>query len=292
MSDKHMILIHLDTDPQPSVFDRVVAIDAGAQELFSYGGVTPAQVQGFVHGAIFTRGPKDLKHTAIFLGGSDVAAAERLLVEVQKHLLPNFGLQVSVMLDPNGCNTTAVAAVRSASKHLDLTQTKSLVLGGTGPVGQRVALLLALQGGHVRLGSRQVEKAAQACQHLRNRVPKGQLEPVGTGDPASLAQALADRDLVVSAGAIGAHLLSKATRAGVSGLKVMIDLNAVPPLGIEGLEVTDRATDRDGISCYGAIGVGGLKMKIHKAAIARLFHDSHHILDAETIYALAENLLA
>ena len=34
------ILIHFDTDPVPSVFDRVVAIDAGVDELFSYGGIT------------------------------------------------------------------------------------------------------------------------------------------------------------------------------------------------------------------------------------------------------------
>src|SRR5579862_7251461 len=72
--DKRKILIQLDTDAQPSVFDRVVAIDAGADEVFSYGGVRPEQVQGLVHGAIFTRGPKDLKRTALFIGGSDVAA--------------------------------------------------------------------------------------------------------------------------------------------------------------------------------------------------------------------------
>ena len=61
MSDKRKILIQLDSDPHPSVFDRVVAIDAGADEVFSYGGVKPEQVRGLVHGAIFTRGPKDLQ---------------------------------------------------------------------------------------------------------------------------------------------------------------------------------------------------------------------------------------
>src|SRR5947208_4259154 len=97
--DKRAILIQLDSDPHPSVFDRVVAIDAGADEVFSYGGVTPEQVQGLVAGAIFTRGPKDLKRTAIFVGGSDVAAAERLLAEVRKHMIPQFGLRVSVLFD-------------------------------------------------------------------------------------------------------------------------------------------------------------------------------------------------
>src|SRR5437879_6782082 len=89
--EKRKILIQLDSDPQPSVFDRVVAIDSGADEVFSYGAVTPEQVRDMVHGAIFTRGPKDLHRTAIFIGGSDVAAGERFLEEVRRHMLPQFG---------------------------------------------------------------------------------------------------------------------------------------------------------------------------------------------------------
>src|SRR5579871_525359 len=118
--DKRKILIQLDTDPQPSVFDGVVAVDAGAEEVFSYGSVKPEQVREMVHGAIFTRGPKDLKRTALFIGGSDVAAGERLLEEVRRQLLPQFRLQVSVLLDANGANTTAAAAVRLAGQHVDL----------------------------------------------------------------------------------------------------------------------------------------------------------------------------
>src|SRR5438105_4721730 len=102
--DKPCILVQLDSDPQPSVFDRVVAIDAGADEVFSYGAVKPEHVQSLVHGCIFTRGPKDLKRTAIFIGGSDVAAGERLLAEAVKAMIPAFGLRVSVLLDANGAN--------------------------------------------------------------------------------------------------------------------------------------------------------------------------------------------
>ncbi|MBX3440488.1 MAG: bifunctional NADP-dependent methylenetetrahydromethanopterin dehydrogenase/methylenetetrahydrofolate dehydrogenase, partial [Planctomycetaceae bacterium] len=103
------ILIQLDTDPLPSSFDRVVAIDAGADEVFAYGGVTPENVTPLVHGAIFTRGPQELKNTAIFIGGSDVAAGEMLLDAVSNVF---FGpMRVSVMMDSNGSNTTAAAAV-------------------------------------------------------------------------------------------------------------------------------------------------------------------------------------
>src|SRR5213082_2723866 len=168
--EKRKILIQLDGDPQPSVFDRVVGIDAGADEVLSYGGVRPEQVRDLVHGAIFTRGPKDLKSTAIFIGGSDVAAGERLLEEVRRHMIPQFGLRVSVMLDANGANTTAAAAVRAASRHLPLRDVAALVLGGTGPVGQRVARLLAGEGAHVRVGSRQRSRATPVCEAIRSRV--------------------------------------------------------------------------------------------------------------------------
>src|SRR4051812_23760154 len=157
--DKRKILIQFDSDPQPSVFDRVVAIDAGADEVFSYGGVTPETVRELVHGAIFTRGPKDLKRTALFIGGSDVAPGGRLLEEVQKHMVPEYGLRVSVLLDSNGANTTAVAAVRAAAGHLSFVACRALVLAGTGPVGQRVSLLLAGQGAEVRVASRQLFRA-------------------------------------------------------------------------------------------------------------------------------------
>jgi methylenetetrahydrofolate/methylenetetrahydromethanopterin dehydrogenase (NADP+) len=285
--DKRKILIQLDTDPQPSAFDRVVAIDAGVDEIFSYGGVTPEQVQGMVHGAIFTRGPRDLKKTAIFIGGSDVAAAERLLEEVRKHMLPQFGLRVSVLLDANGANTTAAAAVRVAGQHLPLKDTKALVLGGTGPVGQRVARLLAGQGAVVRVASRQLARSAAVCDALHMRLPAARLEPVATASAAELTKVVADQTLIVAAGAAGVVLLPKTALSACNALKVAIDLNAVPPLGIEGVGVGDAGVAHDGVIYYGAIGVGNTKMKLHRAAVARLFESNDQLLDAEEVLAVA-----
>lgn len=285
--DKRKILIQLDSDPQPSVFDRVVAVDGGADEIFSYGGVKPEQVQGLVHGAIFTRGPKDLKSTALFIGGSDVAAGEKLLAEALKHMIPQFGLRVSVLLDANGANTTAAAAVRAASRHLTLKDASALVLGGTGPVGQRVARLLAREGAVVRVGSRQQTRAAMVCTELSGQVAGVRLEPVATGNDQELMKAIEGRTLVIAAGAAGAVLLPRSMRLACPTLQVAIDLNAVPPLGIEGVAVHEKAVEHEGVVCYGAVGVGDTKMKIHKAAIAKLFESNQHVLDAEDVYQLA-----
>jgi hypothetical protein len=288
--DKKKILIQLDSDPQPSVFDRVVAVDAGADEIFSYGGVRPEQVRDLVHGAIFTRGPRDLKSTAFFIGGSDVAAGERLLQEACRHMIPQYDLRVSVLLDANGANTTAAAAVRVSAGHLDLAKTPALILGGTGPVGQRVALLLAHLGAEVRVASRQLSRAQGVCEALAKKVAGARLEPVATANVPDVQTALAGRSLVIAAGAAGVLLLPRLARTAAPELRVAVDLNAVPPLGIEGIEVADKGVNRDGVLCYGAVGVGGTKMKIHKAAIARLFESNDQVLDAREVYALAQTL--
>jgi hypothetical protein len=283
------ILIQLDTDPQPSVFDRVVAVDAEVDHLFSYGGVTPETVEPLVHGAIFTRGGKDLAQTAIFIGGSNVAAGEALLQKVQATF---FGpMRVSVMMDSNGSNTTAAAAVLSARKHAELAQMTATVLAGTGPVGLRAAQLLAAAGARVHVGSRGLERATAACTAIRKATPgKGELTPVATGTADDLQHACHGSDLIIAAGAAGAELLPVDVRRSLSALKVAIDLNAVPPAGIAGIEAFDKAKERDGAICYGAIGVGGLKMKIHKAALRTLFESNDQILDCGAIYALGEAL--
>jgi hypothetical protein len=285
---KPRILIQLDTDPQASVFDGVVAVDAEVDHLFRHSGVEPGGVKDLVYGAMFTRGIDDLKRTAIFIGGSNVAAGEALLDAVRKVMFDP--MRVSVMLDSNGANTTASAAVLAAARHVSLAGVEALVLAATGPVGSRVVRLLARQGAKVRVASRTLARAEAACQSVRGWFPDAQLTPLATTSPATVSQALDGVALVIAAGAPGVELMSVDQRRNSPTLKVAIDLSAVPPLGIAGVEMTDKAKERDGTICYGALGVGGTKMKIHKAAIRQLFESNQQILDAEEIYALGTSL--
>nr|MCU0977922.1 methylenetetrahydromethanopterin dehydrogenase [Pirellulaceae bacterium] len=242
------ILVQIDPDVHNSVFDAVVAIDAGVDHLLQYRQVAPEQVQGVVHGAIFTRGPQDLKSTAIFIGGTDVAAAEELLKRVLKSF---FGpLRVSVMMDASGANTTAAAAVLAAGRHVPLRGSTAVVLAATGPVGQRVVRLLAREGARVRVASRNLSRAERVCDQVRERVETAVLEPVGAG-PESMVGVLEGASLVISAGAAGVTLLPAETWPACSTLRVAIDLNAVPPLGISGVEATDKAVQRGAVTCYG-----------------------------------------
>src|SRR6266571_2763912 len=141
----HKLLLQLDSSRLPSVFDRVVAYDGGADEVMSYGGVVDADVRDLIHGCIFTRGPKDLKNTAVFVGGADIAVGEQLLATATKAMFKPF--TVSAMLDSNGSNTTAVAAVAKMVKAVgDVRGKRVLIVAGTGPVGIRAAGLFATAG--------------------------------------------------------------------------------------------------------------------------------------------------
>jgi methylenetetrahydrofolate/methylenetetrahydromethanopterin dehydrogenase (NADP+) len=286
---KPKILIQLDTDPQPSVFDAVVAIDAGAEHLLRHGDVTPENVRDLVYGALFTRGPADLAATAIFIGGANVSAGEALLSAVKKTFFGPF--RVSVLLDANGANTTAAAAVIAALTSIggSLDGVSAAVLAATGPVGQRAARLLCRQGARVSVGSRSRDRAAALAESL-GETTGGAITPFAASSTDASAEALKDCAVVVCAGASGVTLLPASVWRKLTALKVLIDLNAVPPLGIEGIEATDKNAERDHVRAWGALGVGGTKMKIHKKAIQELFTSNDKILDAEEVLELGRSL--
>lgn len=287
------ILLQLDVDPQPCPFDAVVAVDAGADVLLRHANVSPVNVTALAHGAMFTRGGADLASTAIFLGGSNVPQVEAVAKQIQKTF---FGpVRVSVMVDPAGANTTAAAAVIAAARHLPLTSPgeaatlKAVVLGGTGPVGQRAGRLLARKGLQVSLVSRSKERAAGCCAAITARYPDASVHAATTD---AIEQVLNDADLVIAAGAAGVELLSERQRERATRCRVFIDLNAVPPAGITGIEATDKARPDGQAVLYGALEVGGTKMKIHRAAVESLFTANDHWLDAEELLTIGELLAA
>src|SRR5438876_9293336 len=125
------LLLQLDSSRLPSAFDQVVAYDAGADVVMSYGGVTEPDVRDLIHGCLFTRGPKDLHNTAVWIGGTNMAAGEQLLALAVDSMFPPF--KVSIMLDSNGSNTTAVAAggkTEQALGHVEGQEAPGV--GGTG----------------------------------------------------------------------------------------------------------------------------------------------------------------
>jgi methylenetetrahydrofolate/methylenetetrahydromethanopterin dehydrogenase (NADP+) len=284
------LLLQLDSSRLPSVFDQVVAYDSGADAVMSYGGVTEGDVRDLIHGCIFTRGPKDLHNTAVWIGGSNMSAGEQLLAMAQDALFGEF--TVSIMLDSNGSNTTAVAAVVKIEETLgDLTGKRVVVLAGTGPVGQRAAGLLAKDGAHVTITSRKPEQGEKARQFISARF-NVQVEAVTSNDPAKLPDVLRGADVLLNSGPAGVQMVPKSVLSAVKTLQMAVDLNAVPPLGIEGVDVGDAGAKRNGVTVFGAFGVGNFKTKLHKACVARLFERKDLVLDAEAIAEIARELVA
>jgi len=281
------LLFQFDTDTYPSVFDTVVGYDGGADHVIGHGGLTPDNVTALVEGTIFTRAPKDKKNTAIFVGGSNMAAGQALFTAVQKHFF--HGFQVSVMLDSNGSNTTAAAAVAKLVISGTLAGKKAVVLAGTGPVGQRAAVMLASEGAEVSITGRTMARAVQACDNMKARFGVD-ITPIEALDNEARADAIAHANIVIAAGAAGIQLLTAEQWQNNPNLEMIVDANATPPLGIGGTDMMDKGIDRHGKIIWGAIGFGALKLALHRACIAQLFTDNKQVLDAENIFALAKEM--
>ena len=203
-----------------------------------------------------------------------------------------FGpFRVSVLFDTNGANTTAAAAVLAALRALaaQLAGVRAAVLAATGPVGQRAHDCSADWAPRLAVGSRSLERASTLATNL-HALTGNSVTPFATGGREELDLNLREYSVVIAAGAAGVTVLPADLWTKLPNLKVLIDLNAVPPLGIEGIEATDKNAVRGQCRAWGALGVGGTKMKIHKKSIQELFTASDKILDAEQVLELGHFL--
>jgi NAD(P)-dependent dehydrogenase (short-subunit alcohol dehydrogenase family) len=194
------------------------------------------------------------------------------------------------MLDSNGSNTTAVAAVAKL-QHAggSLQGRRAVITAGSGPVGTRAAGLMAKAGADVTITTRRTTGGTVAGQ-IQQRFG-GAIRELTVADSSGAAKALDGAEMLLNAGPPGVCLVPKDAWQGRSSLRAAADINAVPPLGIEGIELMDNGVDRGGVIAFGALGVGNLKMKIHKACIARLFESNDHVLDVERISDIAVEVL-
>lgn len=282
------LLLQFDTDQHPSVFDTVVAYDGGADHVIGYAGLTPDTVGGLVEGAIFTRPPKEKKNTAIFIGGGNVLDGTELMRAVRQKFFADF--RVSIMLDSNGSNTTAAAAVARLSSSGSIAGKRAVILAGTGPVGQRAAVMLAREGAaEVVITARQMTRAQQASQDIKTRFGID-VEPVKAFDCDDRGKAIENAEIVLATGAAGVELIRPEHWQHNSRIELIADANATPPVGIGGTDMMDRGVNREGKIVWGAIGFGTLKLALHRACIARLFESNSLVLDAEEIFAIAKSM--
>jgi methylene-tetrahydromethanopterin dehydrogenase len=254
-------ILHLFTPGrQASPFDVNMAADAGYQIITPYTDVGVDAVTALTQDAIFSRGPKGVARTGIFVGGRDALLAADMLERAKAAMFKPF--VVSLMADPSGAYTTAAAMVACVEaallrQHgLGLSGQEVLVLGGTGPVGRIAAVLAAQVGATVRIASHSgLEVARKAALDTGSRFGVS-LQGVSGADRAALRDALAQAGVVLACAAAGVQVVAGEDLAFAKGLKVAADVNAVAPEGIAGVGVMDDAKPLAGAA--GAVGIGAL----------------------------------
>jgi hypothetical protein len=286
------VLLQLDTEEHPSPFDAIVAHDADVDVLLSHGNVKPQDARALAQDAFFTRGPDDLKNTAIWVGGKQVSAGEEVFAEVQKAFFGPF--KVSVMLDSNGCNTTAATTIARIAKDYDLDGKRAVVLG-LGAVGLRSAVLLQKEGCEVVMVALPSELFGDERPYRRPRgldaAQKLGLDTREPKDRAELEATLDGAQIVLSAGPAGIEVLREDFWSQHPSLELLADYNAADPLGLEGTKATDDLVDYDGKLVLGALAIGGPKMKVHKTCIRRMFESNDEVFDTDTVYEVAKELV-
>ena len=257
-------ILHMFTPSrQMSPFDINMAADAGYQIIVPYSDVTIEGIAGLTQDTIFSRGPKGVARTGIFIGGRDATLAADMVERAKAAMVKPF--VVSVMADPSGAYTTAAAMVACVEAALQrhhgqgLAGQRVLVLGGTGPVGRIAGVLAAQAGAQVLLSSRNgIDVAEQAAQQTAQRFGVS-LHGVSGGDRPAVRASIAEADVLLACAAAGVQVVAAADLVFAKRVKVVADVNAVPPEGIAGVGVMDDAKPLAGTGAVGpVVGIGAL----------------------------------
>jgi methylene-tetrahydromethanopterin dehydrogenase len=292
-------ILHMFTPTrQMSPFDVNMAVDAGYQVVVPYADVGIDNVAALTQDAVFSRGPKGVAHTGIFIGGRDVVLAADMLSRAREAMVPPF--EVSVFADPSGSYTTAAALVATVEWHLQrvhgtgLTGKRILVLGGTGPVGVIAGVLAAGAGAHVSIASSRGLNAAQTASDRINARFGVQTTGADAQSTEALNAALVRSEAVFATAAAGVQVMNALQVDAAAQLLIAADVNAVPPAGIEGVGVMDdgKHFGKHGALGIGALAIGNVKYQVQRRLFEQMLAANKPLqLGFEEAFALARDVL-
>jgi len=258
MAEKN--ILHMVTpNKQVSPFDVNMALDAGYDAVLTYANVTVAEVTALVQDAIFSRPPKVGARTGMFFGGKNASVALDMLATAKKALVPPFG--ISFFADPAGSFTTAAAMVACVEKLLKdkknrpLKGLKVAVFGATGVVGYAAGVIAALEGSDVTLiGYDGIKRVSDSAKEIKTRFNVDVRAADGSDDVKKSA-ILDEAEAALCAGRAGVSILSAAQLAAARRLLIAADVNAVPPSGVEHLDMQANGSE---LTPHGTLGLGPL----------------------------------
>jgi len=294
------LLFYLDTDVKASPFDICMAYDAGYNAVIPYENIIPEDAKTIVLDALLSRGPKAVKHTCFLIGGKNAERAEQVFEAVKDSMFPPF--KTSIIVDPAGAYTTAAAMVAKAENALATSKlgdlkTKTVAILGTGAVGQIAAVLLAKMGCNVMIASLNPKRVdgkehAEGMARLLAKDHGVQVEGIFAPTPASKIEIIKKADVVMCAGVRGVRIIDKEMLNDVKTMKVLLDINAVPPFGVEGIELKDDMREMlPGIFTIGALTVGDLKHKLEKEILRDAKSNGKEVYNYNVALPLARTLL-
>ncbi|MEM2108022.1 MAG: methylene-tetrahydromethanopterin dehydrogenase N-terminal domain-containing protein [Candidatus Bathyarchaeia archaeon] len=290
------VFVFLDTDKYCSPFDMLVALDAFPDSMiFKYENVTDEDAPKIVYDLLFPRGPEGAKHTKIFINGSNFDMVNKV-VEATIKCMKSAPWGNSIIVDPRGGYSTAAAAV---AKTLGLSLEKGFgdlggknvtVLAGTGPVGQTAARIYASEKANVTITSRSMAKGQAVADKINKEVGAERVKVVEVASPEQTASAIKNAEIILAAGAGGVQLLSKADLDKAPECKIVADINAIKPLGVEGLGSNDDGKElKPGLYGIGALAIGKLKIKIEKEMITRATLEPQGLFDYAAAYEIGKS---
>ena len=290
------VFVFLDTDKYCSPFDMLVATDAFPDSMiFKYENVTSEDAPKIVFDLLFPRGPEGAKHTKIFINGSNFEMVEDV-VEATQNAMKSAPWGNSIIVDPRGGYSTAAAAVAKTfgaamEKGFGTLEGKKVtVLAGTGPVGQTAARIYASEKANVTITSRTMAKGQAVADKINREVGAERVKVVEVAKPEQTTDAVKDAEIVLSAGAGGIQLLSQA-QIGAS-CKIVADINAIKPLGVEGLGSNDDGKEiKPGVFGIGALAIGKLKIKTETEMIKRATAEPQGLFDYSIAYTIAKDAI-
>jgi len=298
--DAPYLLFYLDTDEKASPFDICMAYDAGYNAVIPYENVTPEDAKRIVQDAIFSRGPKAVRHTCFFIGGKSAEKAEEVFEAVKDTMFPPF--KTSIIVDPGGAYTTATAMVAKVenallSHKLGELKSKTCAILGTGAVGQVAAVLLAKLGCNVIIASlnpKRVDGKEHAEEVARFLAKDYGVKVEGVFAPMQKEklEILKKADVIFCAGTRGIRVIEKELFKEIKHMKVVIDVNTIPPFGVEGIELKDDMREiATGIFGIGGLTVGDLKHKLEKEILREARSNGAEIYNYNLALQLARKLL-
>ena len=299
--EKYFILHMLTPAPNVSPFDVNMAYDSGYNAVMPYANVNLDQVSALTQDAIFSRGTKGVKRTAIFIGGREIGLAADMLDAARRAMVPPF--EVSVFADPSGAFTTAAGMVACVEKQLkkihqtDLRGKNVVVLGGTGPVGAAAAVLASQAGARVRIASHTSATRARMISEVVNARYGTTTEPGDASVVDTKLDLIKDADIILGAAKAGIQVFSAQELASAKRLLVAADVNAVPPAGIEGVGMMDDgaplAAGSGRAVGIGALAIGNIKYQVQRGLLEAMIAAEKPIyIDFRDAFAAARKLTA